>query len=115
MTWVKNSKSQEQKIFRDFKISIGQAPKDLIKTIRFRSAIETLKNPKNIFSLTELAYNLGYADQSHFIKDFKPLAGIVPSKFISKTEEVNEKVESEGLFHEPQVVSNPNCNMFISS
>ena len=78
------------KIFRDFKNIIGQAPKDLIRTIRFRKAIETLKNPKNIRSLTELGYNLGYADQSHFIKDFKTLAGTVPSKFISKTTVVNE-------------------------
>lgn len=83
-------KVSRTKIFRDFKNSIGQAPKDLIRTIRFRNAIETLKNPKNIRSLTELGYNLGYADQSHFIKDFKTIAGTVPSKFISKTEVVNE-------------------------
>lgn len=78
------------KIFRDFKQYIGQSPKTFIETVRFRKAIETLKSPQNINSLTELSYALGYADQSHFIKDFSKMAGTSPSKFTSKIEVVNE-------------------------
>jgi AraC-like DNA-binding protein len=37
--------------------------------------------------LTELAYNLQFADQSHFIKEFRHYTGLDPKKFIRKKEE----------------------------
>jgi AraC-like DNA-binding protein len=37
--------------------------------------------------LTELAYELRFADQSHFIKEFRHYTGLAPNKFIRKKEE----------------------------
>lgn len=87
---AKYFKVSRTKIFRDFKKYIGQSPKNFIETVRFRKAIEILKSPTNVNSLTELSYTLGYADQSHFIKDFSKMSGTSPSKFTSKIEVINE-------------------------
>jgi AraC-like DNA-binding protein len=36
---------------------------------------------KHFTSLTSLAYENGYFDQTHFIKDFKEFTGVSPSQF----------------------------------
>ena len=67
---------------RLFDFYIGVAPKELNKIIRFQkflrgsATLETLKQEK-------LYYDLGYYDQSHFIKDFKQLYGLSPLKAFS--------------------------------
>lgn len=40
-----------------------------------------LKNKKK--SLTDIAYDCGYYDQSHFINDFKEFSGYHPSQYFS--------------------------------
>jgi AraC-like DNA-binding protein len=61
-----------------FRQTIGTTPKQFSSIIRMRKLIEAGKNEK---SLTELAYDFGYFDQSHFIKDFKLFTGRTPSSF----------------------------------
>lgn len=41
-------------------------------------------NPVNKVKLTEVAYETGYFDQSHFIKDFIRFTGLTPSDFFSQ-------------------------------
>ncbi|MFZ2446136.1 MAG: helix-turn-helix domain-containing protein [Syntrophobacteraceae bacterium] len=63
---------------RVFIEQVGLPPKKFIRLVRFQSALNKLK--EGIYrSLAELAYDCGYTDQSHFIKDFKELSGISPS------------------------------------
>ena len=60
-----------------FNEEIGISPSQYCKIVRINSALAILeKNSKN--SLTELTYQLGYFDQSHFIKDFKAVVGYSP-------------------------------------
>ena len=61
-----------------FRQTIGTTPKQFSSIVRMRKLIETGKDEK---SLTELAYDFGYFDQSHFIKDFKLFTGRTPSSF----------------------------------
>jgi AraC-like DNA-binding protein len=64
-----------QKLFLEF---TGLAPKLYYKIIRFqKSMVLTGKD----HSLTEIAYQSGYFDQSHFIRDFKLFTGVPPSLF----------------------------------
>lgn len=35
-------------------------------------------------SLTDIAYSLGYFDQSHFIRDFKLFSGVNPGIYLRK-------------------------------
>ncbi|MBI5591052.1 MAG: helix-turn-helix transcriptional regulator [Deltaproteobacteria bacterium] len=63
---------------RTFLRDLGISPKMFIRLVRFQNTVEKLKNGRYP-TLTNVAYNCGYADQSHFIKDFQELAGRLPS------------------------------------
>lgn len=58
----------------------GLPPKSLARLIRFEQARDRIAARPDL-SLTSLAYDLGYADQAHFIRDFKRLAGHTPGYF----------------------------------
>ena len=69
----------ERHIQRLFKEYIGITPKELQKIYRFHESLRELNKSPN--ALTPIAYNCGYSDQSHFIKDFKSFTGITPSSY----------------------------------
>lgn len=65
---------------REFRNSIGFSPKALARLIRFEEIRKRLMfDPEQ--SLTDLAQESGYADQAHFIRDFKALTGRTPGEF----------------------------------
>lgn len=64
---------------RRFNAEIGISPKMLIRIIRFQNVFKILNQGK-ISSLTELTYEAGYFDQSHFHRDFKAFAGTSPKE-----------------------------------
>lgn len=67
---------------RIFSENVGINPKEFSRTIRFQRALHTLeRNPQ--ISLTALAYECDYYDQSHLIKEFKTLSGLTPGEYIS--------------------------------
>jgi AraC-like DNA-binding protein len=65
---------------RQFDETTGVSPKVLGRAIRFESLRERLMFDPNA-NLTDLAYEFGYADQAHFIKDFKALTDKTPVEF----------------------------------
>jgi AraC-like DNA-binding protein len=65
---------------RKFSSAIGLSPKQLSKFIRLQAALKMM-NEKKITSLTSLAYENGFYDQAHFIKDFKEFTGVSPKDF----------------------------------
>ncbi len=66
---------------RQFRAEIGVAPKALARLIRFEEAHNRLwMTPGQ--SLTDLAYDLGYADQAHFARDFRSFASMSPTEFL---------------------------------
>lgn len=66
---------------RVFSEHIGTNPKEFSRTIRFQRALHILENTPQI-SLTALAYQCGYFDQSHMIKEFKSLSGYTPGEYL---------------------------------
>lgn len=66
---------------RNFKEHTGFSPKAFARITRFNSVIGQTQNTIN--SLTEIAYNFGYYDQSHFIQDFKTFSGYNPRTYFS--------------------------------
>ena len=66
---------------RKFKAFFGFSPKLYSRIIRFQSALEMYGDQEK--SLTEIAYDCGYYDQSHFIHDFKEFSGQHPKSFFS--------------------------------
>lgn len=69
-----------RQLVRKFYSTIGLSPKQLSKTIRLQATLKMLLNQR-FTSLTFLAYENGYYDQAHFIKDFKELTGFTPKEF----------------------------------
>ena len=67
---------------RIFSEHIGANPKEFSRTIRFQRALHILETHSQI-SLTALAYECGYYDQSHLIKEFKALSGYTPSEYLA--------------------------------
>lgn len=66
---------------RLFKTYVGLSPKWLIRKYRLHQTLEALENQP--LSLAELATNLGYADQSHLIRDFNEFLNITPKQYAS--------------------------------
>lgn len=62
-----------------FRNIVGSSPKQFASIVRMSSIIN--QKPTNL-SLLEIAYDLGYYDQSHFIKDFKLFTGQTPVDFL---------------------------------
>lgn len=78
--FAKKNKVNRRLLTRKFTATIGLSPKQLAKTIRIQATLKALLN-EDIKSLTNLAYENGYFDQAHFIKDFKEFTGLTPKEF----------------------------------
>ena len=67
---------------RKFTSVIGISPKQLARVARLQAALKMIQQ-KKFNSLTEIAYEMGYFDQAHFIKDFREFTGISPKSFFA--------------------------------
>ncbi|WP_417236977.1 helix-turn-helix domain-containing protein [Bizionia paragorgiae] len=67
----------ERQFQRRFKKVVGVSFKEYLKINRFQKAQSILKSNKEI-NLTQVAYQLGFADQSHFVNQTKELTGMAP-------------------------------------
>ncbi|GAA0375071.1 helix-turn-helix domain-containing protein [Bacillus horti] len=68
---------QLQRLFRKY---IGVTPKWVIKRFRLQEAAERLERDESL-QWAEIAVQLGYFDQAHFIKDFKAVIGQSPNTY----------------------------------
>jgi AraC-like DNA-binding protein len=66
---------------RKFKECSGFSPKLFSRITRFQSALSEYGNKNK--SLTHIAYDCGYYDQSHFIHDFKEFSGYQPGDYFA--------------------------------
>jgi AraC-like DNA-binding protein len=69
---------QLQRVFRDY---VGVSPKWVIQRHRLIEAAERLRNRDDSINFAGLASDLGYSDQSHFIRDFKNMVGMTPADY----------------------------------
>jgi AraC-like DNA-binding protein len=61
-----------------FRDHVGLAPKTFAKITRFQGAVALLRTPR---SLADVAFEAGYADQSHLCRDFAAIAGLSPAAY----------------------------------
>ncbi|AFD05728.1 helix-turn-helix transcriptional regulator [Solitalea canadensis] len=78
---------------RRFKEQSGFTLKTYCRILRFHSALNEYGN--KAISLTDLAYQCGYYDQSHFINDFKQFSGYTPKEYFRGNAEGAEYREVE--------------------
>ena len=75
----------ERHIERNFVESIGLSPKKFGNIIKLHNFLKLLKDKSKENNLTSLAYEAGYSDQSHLIKEFRKYTGITPKEYLYKT------------------------------
>ncbi len=62
---------------RQFRADIGLTPKAFCRAIRCQSAVYGINHSDNV-AFTDLAFDLGFSDQSHFLREFKKLVSTTP-------------------------------------
>jgi AraC-like DNA-binding protein len=67
----------------------GLNPKEFLQINRFQKALHIMQMHPNI-NLNKLAYDCGYYDKSHLIKEIKRFTGYTPNEYISATEPYSE-------------------------
>jgi AraC-like DNA-binding protein len=70
-------------LHRQFSQDTGMSPKTFCRIIRCQAALDTL-NTQHDVSFSELALDLGFSDQSHFLRDFKKLVSTTPCDYQRK-------------------------------
>jgi len=89
---LKEDLSKRRQLERMFVKQVGVSPKQLGKLIRLQSALKAMLSEEE--SLTHIAYQNDYYDQSHFIKDFKEFTGVSPKEFLG-----NENMALSSMFY----------------
>jgi len=73
---------------RQFRQQVGVGPKRLARISRFQHALQLLDSTDSTQRGTLTAAACGYADQAHFIRDFKDLAGCPPTAHLLRQAEL---------------------------
>lgn len=72
----------ERQLQRAFREYFGVTPKTYGRLMRFNKATTLLKTATSI-NWGDVTYNCGYADQAHFIRDFREFSGANPTALIA--------------------------------
>jgi AraC-like DNA-binding protein len=80
------SKRQIERIFTS---GVGLSPKFMARIVRFNHTLQMIEN-KTFDNFTSVAFEVGFYDQAHFIKDFKELTGLNPKKYFSENLEMTK-------------------------
>jgi AraC-like DNA-binding protein len=72
----------QKHLISQFREHIGLAPKMFARVMRFGRSVDRLRQ-RSYSTLTDLALDCGYYDQSHFDRDFRVFAGVTPTELLS--------------------------------
>ena len=73
------SNKQFGRVFAEY---VGATPKEFLRIVRMQRALYTLQCQPGI-SFAHLAYDGGFFDQSHMIKEFKLFSGYTPAEYLA--------------------------------
>ncbi len=71
----------ERQLQRKFKTHVGVSASKFIRIQKFEKALGLIANAR-YGELTNIAYELGYSDQAHFINDFRTFTQLAPYEFL---------------------------------
>ena len=81
----------EKKLIRTFKNYFNLSPKTYLRIVKFRQALRQIHFAP-FKKLTQIAYESGYYDQSHFIKEFQFFTEKSPRQLQKSIQNVQKKV-----------------------
>lgn len=67
-----------------FRHSVGVPPRLLLRVLRFHQTVSALRDAPSGTRLASIASDAGYADQAHFNRTFRELAGCTPSHYLAR-------------------------------
>lgn len=79
-----NLNMSERTFERRFEQYVGLSPRLFSRICRFQSTLKQLQS-RHYQKLSDIAFDNGYADQSHFIRTFKEFTGVAPLTFFKQT------------------------------
>jgi AraC-like DNA-binding protein len=79
----------ERSLERMFRTNIGMSPKLFSRVCRFQASLASIRQ-SGYNKLSDISYGYGYADQSHFIREFREFAGVTPNTWLKKATEYIE-------------------------
>ena len=74
----------ERTFQRMFEKNVGVSPNQFRRINQFNKAFQQLNN-RQFQNLSDIAFDNGYADQSHYIKTFKEFTLITPTEYLSNS------------------------------
>lgn len=77
-------------LLRLFKRHLNSSVKDYLKLIKFRNAVDLYQSTEVKGTLTHLAYDMNYNDQSEFTHHFKNLTGFSPKSFFKNLDTLSD-------------------------
>jgi AraC-like DNA-binding protein len=80
----------ERQLERRFTVSVGISPKAYLRIRRFNQALRLMKS-RQYPTLASIAYALGFADQSHFIRDLKAFSRVTPKSLSERADHFHEQ------------------------
>jgi AraC-like DNA-binding protein len=78
---IEDYPASQKHLIGQFRKYVGLTPKYFQRIQRFNEILQKIQSQKAI-SWTDIAYECGYSDQSHFIKEFRHFSGFNPSEFL---------------------------------
>lgn len=81
----------QKHLINQFKKYIGITPKQYQRVLRFNDVFNQTQSDQ-FLSWSDIAHRCGYADQSHFIREFKNFSGFIPKAFMR--EEFDEETSN---------------------
>ncbi len=79
-----------RQVERRFRDAVGISPKSLARVVRFQEVLRRLPSEPAL----DVAFDCGYYDQAHLLRDFREYVGVVPTLFRAAEGELGRQFTS---------------------
>lgn len=80
---IENHSTSQKTLIDQFKKFVGLTPKYYQRIMRFTQLMKRIQNNERL-NWSDIAYDCGFTDQPHFIREFKHFSGFNPSEFLTQ-------------------------------